>query len=237
MMGENTVHSSEKDVALQSQLRDMLRRPTEQVSGGADLSRFQVLRKEFSSHKYDAAVSFTYDTITFNTACIRFYEEENYVQILVDEEGRRMAIRRCAQYDRNAMQWARNQKKDDKRVTRPIKAAVACARLFEMMGWKQENRYKILGTRKIYENADIVLFLLEEAEEFAIEQEKRADGTVVTKRKGYLPYQWRDSFGDYVEEHDRKQALDYGTTLKLFSTPDGQSYFVQPKTGREKKQA
>ena len=125
MMGENTVHSSEKDVALQSQLRDMLRRPTEQVSGGADLSRFQVLRKEFSSHKYDAAVSFTYDTITFNTACIRFYEEENYVQILVDEEGRRMAIRRCAQYDRNAMQWARNQKKDDKRVTRPIKAAVA----------------------------------------------------------------------------------------------------------------
>ncbi|MDD4593129.1 MAG: hypothetical protein PHG06_22320, partial [Parabacteroides sp.] len=98
------------------------RTPTEFVKGKADLSGFQVLRKEFSSHKFDAAITISHGGITFNSACIRFYENTNHVQILIDEESNRIAIRGCDEFDHNAMKWARNQKKDDKRVPRPIKA-------------------------------------------------------------------------------------------------------------------
>lgn len=216
--------------------REERQNPTENLKGKADLSGFQVLRKEFSSHKFDAAVTISYDCITFNSACIRFYPDTNYVQILIDEKNRRIAIRKCGEWDRNAMQWARNQKKDDKRVSRPIKAQVACARLFELMGWDRQNRYKMLGTRKIYENADVVIFMMEEAEIFTTETETADDGKVKRKSRNFLPYQWRDSFGDYVEEHDRKQALDMSTSFTLFNTPDGQAYFVKPKVSPPKKE-
>ena len=206
--------------------------PTEVIEGKSDLSNFQVVRKEYSSHKFDANIGFSLakGTITFNSACIRFYEDTNYVQILVDESGRRVAIRKCGQYDKDAMQWARNQKKDGKRVTRDIKTDLVCAGVFGMMGWVEEDRYKILGTRKIYEDADIVLFLLDDAERFETTVEIGEDGKEKRKINSFLPARWQDSFGDYVEEHDRKQTEGVIETIKLFNTPDGESYLVQPKT-------
>lgn len=212
----------EKDVA-------QTRTPTEQVKGPADLSGFQVLRKEFSSHKFDAAITLSQNGISFNSACIRFYEHTNHVQILIDEKNNRIAIRSCNQYEHNAMQWARNQQKDDKRVPRPIKAPPACDRLFKIMGWNEAYRYKMLGTRKIFDDADVVLFLMDEAEIFVTEHETLPDGKVVRKSHNFLPPQWQDSFCDYVEDHDRKQSLDMLSAIKLFNTPDGTKYFVTPQ--------
>lgn len=212
-----------------------LRTPTMKINRQADLSGFQVLRKEYSSHKFDAAITITSDVISFNSACIRFYEETNHVQILIDEKERRIGIRKCNEYDRDAMQWARFQKKDVKRVPRAIKAPDATQRLFELMGWENGSRYKMLGTRKIFENEDIVLFLMEDAERFVSDQETTADGKVIRRSRGFLPHQWRDSFGDYVEEHDRKQAVDMKKTIALFNTPDGQAYFVGKKERSPKK--
>lgn len=169
------------------------RNPTQRVDDAAPMSGFQVLRKEFTIHKFDAAISFACDSITFNAACLRFYEDTNYVQILIDEKNQRIAIRKCGEYDRDAMQWARYQRKDGKRVSRPIKAAVATARLFEMKGWDTNKRYKILGTRKIYQDADIVLFLMNEAEGYETEKVVTSDGKVVRRNHSFLPYQWRDS--------------------------------------------
>lgn len=212
------------------------RTPTEQVKGNVDLSGFQVLRKEFSSHKFDAAITVSNSGISFNSACIRFYEHTNHVQILIDENSNQIAIRCCDQYQHNAMQWARNQRKDDKRVPRPIKAFPACERLFKIMGWNQDYRYKILGTRRIFDNADIVLFLMDEAEIFITEHVTQPDGKVVRKSHNFLPPQWQDSFGDYVEEHDRKQSIDNLGAIELFNTPDGTKYFLSSKEAEAPKE-
>lgn len=210
--------------------------PTEIVEGKSDLGNFQVIRKEYSSHKYDANIGFNLQKgeISFNTACIKFYEDTNYVQILVDEKDRRVAIRKCGQYDKDAMQWARNQKKDNKRISRPIKTDIVVGRVYENMGWVENDRYKVLGTRKLYEDADLVMFMLEEAERFETTYVTNEDGKKVQKVNSFLPAQWKDSFGDYVEEHDRKQKEGVIETIKLFNTSDGQSYLVQPKSRNDK---
>lgn len=209
--------------------------PTEIVDGKSDLGNFQVIRKEYSSHKYDANVGFNLPKgeILFNTACIKFYEDTNYVQILVDEKERRVAIRKCDQYDKDAMQWALYQKKDGKRVNRAIKSEIAIGRVYEEMGWVEKDHYKILGTRKLYEDADLVMFMLDEAERFETTFVTGADGKQVRKVNSFLPAQWKDSFGDYVEEHDRKQTEGVIETIKLFNTSDGQSYLVQPKSRKD----
>ena len=204
------------------------RTPVEHIKGKADLSGFQVLRKEFSSHKFDAAITLSSTGITFNSACIRFYEDTNHVQILIDEKNNRIAIRSCDDYEHNAMKWARNQKKDNKRVPRPIKAPPACERLFQVMGWNIDYRYKMLGIRKVFDDADIVLFLMDEAEIFVTEHQTLPDGKVVRKSHNFLPPQWQYSFGDYVDEHDRKQLIDKMSAVELFNTPDGTKYFISP---------
>ena len=209
--------------------------PTEIVQGKSDIGNFQVIRKEYSSHKFDANIGFALSKgeITFNTACIKFYEDTNYVQILVDEKESRVAIRKCGQFDKDSMQWARNQKKDGKRVSRPIKTEIGVGRVYENMNWVESDRYKILGTRKIYEDADLVMFMLDEAERFETNYEEGPDGKKIRKVNSFLPAQWKDSFGDFVEEHDRKQTEGVMETVKLFNTSDGQSYFVQPKTRKD----
>ena len=209
--------------------------PTEIVGGMSNLGNFQVIRKEYSSHKFDANIGLNLakGEISFNAACIKFYEDTNHVQILVDEKDRIVAIRKCDQYDKDAMQWARNQKKDGKRVSRPIRTDIGVGRIYENMKWVEEDRYKILGTRKIYEDADLVMFMLDEAERFETTYVVGEDGKRERKVSSFLPAQWKDSFGDFVEEHDRKQTEGFMQTVKLFNTSDGQSYLVQPKSRKE----
>lgn len=43
-MGDGAAKQVREELERQAQIRDMLRRPTEQVSGKSNLSRFQVLR-------------------------------------------------------------------------------------------------------------------------------------------------------------------------------------------------
>ena len=208
--------------------------PTEVVEGKSDINAFQVLRREYSSHKYAANIGFSLarGAIKFNMACLRFYPDTNYVQILIDERGKRIAIRKCGQYDKDAMQWAYNKKKDGKRNNRDIRTDIACARVYDMMAgdWEDAYAYKVLGTRKIYDDADIVIFMLDEGEGFETTYYTDENGNRKRKVNSFLPARWQDSFGDYVEEHDRKQEEGLMETIKLFNTPDGGSYLVQPKT-------
>lgn len=145
--------------------------PTIRVNGEFDLSGYQIMKKEFSNPAYDAAITLSYESITFSAACLRVYDDTDYVQILIDADDKKVVIRKCDEYSRNAMRWARRRKKDGKRMSCSIKAPIVCARLFEMMGWNPKNRYRILGVRHICESVDIIQFVLEDAEVLV------ADGT------------------------------------------------------------
>lgn len=204
--------------------------PTHRVNADIDLKTFQVARKEYCvASKFSANITININKIQFSAACVRFYPETNYIEILIDPTNKRLAIRPCTEYDKDAYKWARIQSKDNKRVSRQITMTDAWEIFFRMMNWDPKNRYKVFGTRKIYNNADMVLFLLEEAVEYTVEKEIQPDGQVRTKRNAFLPPKWRDSFGDYVDIHDSKMELAAEETFKLFNTPDGTAYILKPK--------
>lgn len=211
------------------------RMPTHRVNENIELNSFQVARKEYCvGEKFAANITININKIQFNAACIRFYPDTNYIEILIDPARKRLAIRPCSEYDRDAYKWARNQIKDNKRISRQISMTDAWEIFFRMMNWNPENKYKVFGTRKIYNNADMVLFLLEEAVEYTVEKEIQPDGQVRTKRNAFLPPKWRDSFGDYVDVHDSKMEIAAEETIKLFNTPDGTAYILNPKRGNNR---
>ena len=195
---------------------------------------YQVVRRELFAHLREPAVVIRRDSVTFNTACIAGLEDAVYIQILVNQDNKRMVVRKCEENDKDALRWC--VAKPDKRKSRKMTNKIFSAMMYEMMGWNLDCRYKILGHKITFEDETIYVFDLMETEIFldikgkrvkkdtesqAITEnanniEETATGDTDTersaeeiKRKNRIPFypkEWKDSFGLPVEEH--RKALE-----------------------------
>ena len=195
---------------------------------------YQVVRRELFAHLREPAVVIRRDSVTFNTACIAGLEDAVYIQILVNQESRRMVVRKCEENDKDALRWC--VAKPDKRKSRKMTNKIFSAMMYEMMGWNLDCRYKILGHKITFEDETIYVFDLMETEIFLdikgkrvkkdtesqattenannIEETASSDTDIQRsaeeiKRKNRIPFypkEWKDSFGLPVEEH--RKALE-----------------------------
>lgn len=195
---------------------------------------YQVVRRELFAHLREPAVVIRRDSVTFNTACIAGLEDAVYIQILVNQDNKRMVVRKCEENDKDALRWC--VAKPDERKSRKMTNKIFSAMMYEMMGWNLDCRYKILGHKITFEDETIYVFDLMETEIFLDIKGKRAkkdtesqsttesanniEETVSSntdnersaeeiKRKNRIPFypkEWKDSFGLPVEEH--RKALE-----------------------------
>lgn len=195
---------------------------------------YQVVRRELFAHLREPAVVIRRDSVTFNTACIAGLEDAVYIQILVNQDNKRMVVRKCEENDKDALRWC--VAKPDKRKSRKMTNKIFSAMMYEMMGWNLDCRYKILGHKIIFEDETIYVFDLMETEIFLDIKGKRAKKDTESqfttekansieetasnsidnersveeiKRKNRIPFypkEWKDSFGLPVEEH--RKALE-----------------------------
>ena len=189
---------------------------------------YQVVRRELFAHLREPAVVIRRDSVTFNTACIAGLEDAVYIQILVNQDNKRMVVRKCEENDKDALRWC--VAKPDKRKSRKMTNRIFSAMMYEMMGWNLDCRYKILGHKITFEDETIYVFDLMETEIFLDIKGKRAkkdtesqttienannieetasSDTEEIKRKNRIPFypkEWKDSFGLPVEEH--RKALE-----------------------------
>ena len=77
---------------------------------------YQVVRRELFAHLREPAVVIRRDSVTFNTACIAGLEDAVYIQILVNQDSKRMVVRKCEENDKDALRWC--VAKPDKRKSR-----------------------------------------------------------------------------------------------------------------------
>ena len=172
--------------------------------------------------------------MTFNTACIAGLEDAVYIQILVNQDNKRMVVRKCEENDKDALRWC--VAKPDKRKSRKMTNKIFSAMMYEMMGWNLDCRYKILGHKITFEDETIYVFDLMETEIFLdikgkrakkdtesqattenannieetassdIDIERSAEEIKKKNRIPFYPKEWKDSFGLPVEEH--RKALE-----------------------------
>ena len=189
---------------------------------------YQVVRRELFAHLREPAVVIRRDSVTFNTACIAGLEDAVYIQILVNQDNKRLVVRKCEENDKDALRWC--VAKPDKRKSRKMTNKIFSAMMYEMMGWNLDCRYKILGHKITFEDETIYVFDLMETEIFLDIKRKKAkkdtesqsttenannieetasSDTEEIKRKNRIPFypkEWKDSFGLPVEEH--RKALE-----------------------------
>ena len=209
---------------------------------------YQVVRRELFAHLREPAVVIRRDSVTFNTACISGLEDAVYIQILVNQDSKKMVVRKCEENDKDALRWCIA--KPDKRKSRKMSNRIFSAMMYEMMGWDLDCRYKILGHKITYEDETIYVFDLQETEIYLDIKGKRAKKSTESisetkhtdvssdniiqstengeasaeevKRKNRIPFypkEWKDSFGLPVEEHKKALEINILDGYAEFSTP------------------
>lgn len=199
---------------------------------------YQVVRRELFAHLREPAVVIRRDSVTFNTACIAGLEDAVYIQILVNQDNKRMVVRKCEENDKDALRWCIE--RPDKRKSRKMSNKLFSAMMYDMMGWNTDCRYKILGHKITHEDETMYIFDLLETEIFMdTKRQKKTNPDSVEKKEElvtaetdqtpeqnqeetaakvarklnripFYPKNWKDSFGLSVEEH--KKALETNIT-------------------------
>ncbi len=140
-------------------------------------------------------------------ACLRRLPGTTHIQILIHPEQKRIIIRPCDPDTPDSLRWAVGGGEKEIK-NRDLLCQRFAARVFDLMQWNPQYRYKLLGKRATCGGEVLFLFKLTDFELF-----------ICGKRKGsYLPEEWRNYFGTPVEHHEEVYNIDladgYITTEK-----------------------
>ena len=180
------------------------------------LDKFQVVRREFFSHISEPSITFNNYKVGLNSACIKRLPQIDYIQFLVNRQTKKLAIRPCLESDLHSFQWCTTS--GGKRRPRQVTGRIFFMKLFDMMDWNPDYRYKILG-KLIRANGEY-LFVFDLT---AIEVYQRIvkDGAKPkTSRMPVFPAEWQDQFGIPYEEHRRSLQINIFDNYAVYGIKD-----------------
>ena len=180
------------------------------MESGFSFEGYQVVRREFISHRFDPTLTIKNNSITFNNACISRLDEVVYVQLLINPLTQTLVVRPCSEGARDSVRWCIA--KDEKRKSRQITCKPLAAKLYDLMGWESVYRYKLQGFQITYNGEQLYVFDLTSNEMFL--PQKRDPNKKQKAPKPVYPSEWNHSFGMPVSEHTASTQinLDEGFT-------------------------
>lgn len=171
-----------------------------------NLSGYEIVRAQFFSTLSNPAMTISNGKMRFNTACLKKFGDEEYVELLLNTVERCIAIRPCSKENPNAIRWGRL--KDSRWSVSAISCRGLAKTLFDIMEWEEDTRYRFRGEYVGAGENKMLLFQLDEPEMIKTEeitlppQEPEQDGTeeeqeeiVIKKKMMVFPAAWADSFG------------------------------------------
>lgn len=168
-----------------------------------NLKEYEVVRKEFFSHIYEPAITFRNFKINVNSGCLKCLPETNSIQILVNSNNKKLVLKPCNPNAKDSLTWC-----TPNRNPRRISCKLFSEKIFYLMNWKIENKYRVLGDLVIANNEKVIIFDLNSAEVFIPN---------TSLCSGILPHDWENSFGINTEEHNKileSNLLNKNITIK-----------------------
>jgi hypothetical protein len=182
-----------------------------------ELDLFEYVRSEFTTPVYKPKITLDYDNFKLNAACVRLFPDSEYVQLLADRTKHRLLIWPCGQFDKDSVKWYNL--KAGKPQPRNIRAKMLCAKIFKMMHWVPDYRYKVMAVFQEIDKLRFVVFNLAECEMYVPGEITAPDGTVKAKRRKVYPIDWEKSFGTPFAEHHETYQTDITALHLLSDTP------------------
>ncbi len=190
------------------------------LESGFSFDGYQVVRREFFSHKFDPCLTVKGNSIVFNNACITRLEEVVYVQVLINPDAKKLVIRPCDEGSRDAIRWCIA--KAEKRKSREITCKPFAEKLHEMMGWETLYRYKLQGSKINFQGEELYLFDLSDGEYYlpAVRDSDNPKARPKPQPAQY-PADWNESFGLMESDHTASMQINLNEGFGLMDViPD-----------------
>ncbi len=187
-----------------------------------DLSGYEVVRAQFFSTKLNPAMTISDGKIRFNTACLKKFEDVEYVELLLNTVEKCIAIRPCEKSNPNAICWGTL--KEDGRWAVLSKSCRGFAEpLYSLMGWNSDCGYRMRGQFMERDGEKLMLFDLNEPEITVREEPKAAESVENSESKEIetkpqrscakiitlYPLSWTDRYGDEVGKIHLLERIKY----------------------------
>lgn len=196
-----------------------------------DLEGYEIPpRTQFSMMK-KPAVTIRYKQFSFNTAAVRLFEGVQHVIPILNPQKKRLAIVPCSQEESASVEWARE--KDGKWISKPITSLEFVEKIYALMNWDRNCRYKILGRVANSSDGLILLFDLDEAIFYAATPTEYIDqstGEVKKRRTVYYPDEYKDRIGKSYNDYAEARQLSIFEDLEGYV---GQTYGDAPPSETE----
>lgn len=179
---------------------------------------YQVVRGEFFAHLNEPAITFNNCKVSLNTACVNKLPDIDYVQILVNPKEMKLAIRPCGEDEKDSFLWCGLNKKNGRKKPRQITCRMFFAKIFQLMDWNQEHRYKMMGKLVKSNNEHLFIFDLKATEVY---QRLNKDGVKSRPLSvPVFPAEWQGQFGLPVEEHRKSLQINIFNGYAVFGIKD-----------------
>lgn len=181
-----------------------------------DFGDFQVVRREFFAHLREPSITFNNCKIYVNTASLSKFPKTDFMQILINRKTKILALRPCKEGERDSFPWCYESK--GKRKAKQITCKLFFAKIFTMMEWNPDYRYKLLGTL-IHSNGEYLLaFDLTSTEVY---QKTYTDGEKPkTARTPVFPSGWQNQFGLPFYEHRQSMQVNIFDGYAIYAIKD-----------------
>lgn len=177
---------------------------------------YQVVRREFFAHVFEPSITFNKCKVSLNTACINRLSDVDYVQILVNPEEKKLAVRPSSEDEKDSFLWCTT--RGTKRRPKQITCRMFFAKIIQLMDWNPDYRYKLLG--KLIQSGNEYLFIFD-LRATEIYQRFLCDGEKPkTSRTPVFPAEWQNQFGLPVEEHRRLLQVNIFEGYAVFGIKD-----------------
>lgn len=192
------------DTTEQQQLKIDMADEVVDLSEYLDLDGFQVVRREFFAHTFEPSVTFNNCKFYVNSACLTKLPHAEYVQVLINQDSKMMALRPCSEGERDSFVWCSSSK--GKRKPKQITCKLFFAKVVSLMQWNPDFRYKLLG-KLIRANGEVLLAFDLTATE--VYQRTISEGAKPkNSRTPVYPSSWQNQFGIPYKEHRQSMQIN-----------------------------
>mgnify|MGYP001029218830 CR=1 FL=1 len=185
---------------------------------------YQVVRREFFSHIHEPSITFNRCRISLNKACLKRLPDVDYVQILVNPEEKKLAVRPRDEDDKDTFLWCTT--KGEKREPKHITCRMFFAKVIQLMDWNPDYRYKMLG--KLIRSGDEQLFIFDLTATEVYQRILNDGDKPRMSRTPVYPAEWQNQFGLPVEEHRKLLQINIFDGYTVFGIKDKPDTQTEP---------
>ena len=177
---------------------------TADVKKRLDLTGYEIVRVQYFSTMQNPAMTISNGRLRFNTACLKKFENVEYVELLLNSVERCIAIRPCDKNNPNAIRWGRL--KEGRWCASTLGCRGLAKALFDIMEWDEDLRYRFRGQFLEQGDNKMMLFAFDEPEMIKVEEivlppkenTEEDEGETVKKKIYIFPPEWAGTFGQPI---------------------------------------